>query len=110
MHCLLGTMSSPRWTEEMDEKLVSTLVERHRSRPSHAFNSRDCAAVVNQLYQKYHVVVIEKNVRDRLKILKKKYLLVNQILTNVGFQFDYSQNMVIAEDYVWENYIQVYIL
>ncbi|KAL2530542.1 uncharacterized protein Fot_23143 [Forsythia ovata] len=53
------------------------------------------------------VVVSDKNVRARLKTLKKEYAEVNQLLSISGFGWDVETGRITADSLAWDDLVKI---
>ena len=52
----------------------------------------------------------KQQLKNHLDVLRKRYNSVKAILDHTGFSWDVAQYMVLAEDDVWQEYIEVEFL
>lgn len=99
-----------RWTDEMDEQLVNTLIEQvlaGTKRADNGFTATQILKVAERVYSVCGVAVVEKNVRGRLKTLKKDYTDLRELFKVSGFGWDAKTGRITADPNVWEEYIKV---
>ncbi|KAM7516742.1 hypothetical protein LguiA_006325 [Lonicera macranthoides] len=85
--------------------LVHQLLSGHK-RSDNGFSTFHVSKAIESVYNGCGVVVIEKNVRARLKTLKKEYLEVRQLLSMSGFGLDPSNGRVTADTLAWEEFLK----
>ncbi|KAL0330883.1 UNVERIFIED_CONTAM: hypothetical protein Sangu_1633800 [Sesamum angustifolium] len=104
-HC-----SRTYWTPTMERYFVDLMLEHiHRgNRIGHTFNKQawtDMLAVFNAKFGSQY----DKDVlKGRYTNLWKLFNDVKNLLGQKGFSWDETQQMVVADDYVWEAYIKIH--
>ncbi|KAL2534227.1 Myb DNA-bind 3 domain-containing protein [Abeliophyllum distichum] len=76
-----------RWNDEMDGLMISALVNQvlaGHKRSDNGFTSFQISKAIDSVTKGCEMVVSDKNVRARLKTLKKEYAEVNQLLSISG--------------------------
>ncbi|KAL2479463.1 Myb DNA-bind 3 domain-containing protein [Abeliophyllum distichum] len=80
-----------RWNDDMDGFMIAALVHEvlaSHKRSDNGFTSFQVSKAIESVQRGCGVVVSDKNVRARLKTLKKEYAEVNQLLSISGFRWD----------------------
>lgn len=70
------------------------------------FSSFHVSKEIESMYNRCGVVASDKNVRARLKTIKKEYLEVRHLLSMSGFGLDPSNGRVTADILAWEEYLK----
>ncbi|KAJ4979223.1 hypothetical protein NE237_010003 [Protea cynaroides] len=98
------------WTNEMDRCLTKTLVDLvgHSNRNDKILNDAVYTAAANALNENFGLDLMRDHVRNRLKTWKKQYVVLRELLSHSGFEWDETQRMVIANDSVWNDYIKTH--
>ena len=98
------------WTNEMDTALLSVLVDHH-NRGDHAQNGwkphvyNNCIKHVKKICD---VVINKDKIVARIKTFDKHYEVINKILSQSGFGWDWDNNKVsVDSDEVWDRYVEV---
>ncbi|CAI9778473.1 unnamed protein product [Fraxinus pennsylvanica] len=97
-----------RWSDEMDGFLITSLVEQvlaGHKRSDNGFTTFQVSKAVDRVLNGCRVMVSDKNVRARLKTLKKDYAEVRQLLHMSGFGLDPETGHIIADVVAWEDFI-----
>jgi len=66
-----------------------------------------CQKVIESVNNRCGVVVSEKNVRARLKTIKKEYIELRQLLSMSGFGLEPNTGRVTANALAWEEFLKV---
>ncbi|KAK9077866.1 hypothetical protein SSX86_006204 [Deinandra increscens subsp. villosa] len=110
----VGGMGSDRsrthWTPPMDCYLIDLLLDQinRGNRNGQTFMAQawiDMVKSFNDNFASNHDKDVLKN---RYKHLKKQYNDINTLLGEKGFSWDYEREMVVAEDHVWDAYIEAH--
>lgn len=98
------------WTPTMERYFLDLMLEHSRlgNRVGHTFNK----LAWNDMHTKFNSEFAYQYDRDVLKnryaTLWKQFNDVKNILCQIGFSWDASRNMVIADDFTWDAYIKVH--
>ncbi|KAL2462865.1 Non-specific serine/threonine protein kinase [Forsythia ovata] len=98
-----------RWNDEMDGFLIIALVNQvlvGHKRSDNGFTSFQISKAMESVKQGCGVVVTEKNVRSRLKTLKREYAEVSQLLSISGFGWDPETGRITADSLAWEELVK----
>ncbi|KAL7595601.1 hypothetical protein Lser_V15G30039 [Lactuca serriola] len=117
---LIGTMGSQApinkdrsrtyWTPTMERYFVDLMLEHMNlgNRVGHTFNKQawnDMLAVFNAKFGSQY----DKDVlKSRYTNLWKQFNDVKIMLSQTGFSWDETRNMVVADDYIWDSYIKAH--
>lgn len=104
-----------KWTKQEEEYLVEILedlVRRGYSRDN-GFKSGTHVEVEKKFEEKLPGCGIKANphIESKMKVLKKHYLLVTDMLGHTGFGWNETLKCVeVDKDDQWESYLKVYVL
>ncbi|KAM7528700.1 hypothetical protein LguiB_032110 [Lonicera macranthoides] len=91
----------------MDDVLITTLVDPVHSKGrkvDNAFKFEELALLITQVHEKYDVIVAEKNVRFRLKTLRKEWIKLHTLFQINGFGCDKNTGRITVNPSVWDEY------
>ena len=94
----------------MEDVLITTLVDQVLSKGrklDNAFKYEDLAPLIINVHEKCDVAVAEKNVRFRLKTLKKEWIELHTLFQISGFGWDENMGRITAGPLVWDEYTKV---
>ena len=98
------------WTNEMDTALLSVLVDHH-NRGDHAQNGwkpHVYNACIKHVKETCNIVINKEKIVARIKTFDKHYEVINKMLSQSGFGWDWDNNMVsVDSDEVWARYVEV---
>ncbi|KAL2558294.1 uncharacterized protein Fot_03033 [Forsythia ovata] len=98
-----------RWNDEMDGLMIIALVNQVFSghkRSDNGFTSFQVSKAIESVSNGCGVVVSDKNVRSRLKTLKKEYAEVNQLLSISGFGWESETGRITADAFAWDDLVK----
>ncbi|XP_007015359.2 PREDICTED: uncharacterized protein LOC18590030 isoform X1 [Theobroma cacao] len=99
------------WTYEMDQYLSKVLVEQvklgNKSKLDNKLRPLAYEAAVSALSKRFQLDLTREHIRNRLKTWKKQYEILKELLHHSEFEWDKTQNMVIANDSAWNRYIKI---
>ncbi|CAK9155011.1 unnamed protein product [Ilex paraguariensis] len=100
------------WTHEMDLCLTEKLIEQVKlgNKLERNFRPVAYAAALNALNENFALDLTMDEIRRRVKTWKKLYGTIKELLSNRGFTWDERQNMVVANDTTWNEYIKVHFV
>ena len=105
-----GTRTYLVWTNEMDSALLSVLVDHH-NRGDHAQNGwkpHVYNACIKHVKETCNIVINKEKIVARIKTFDKHYEVINKMLSQSGFGWDWDNNMVsVDSDEVWARYVEV---
>ncbi|KAL2455335.1 uncharacterized protein Fot_57621 [Forsythia ovata] len=93
----------------MDGLMISALVNQVFSghkRSDNGFTSFQVSKAIESVSNGCGVVVSDKNVRSRLKTLKKEYAEVNQLLSISGFGWESETGRITADAFAWDDLVE----
>ena len=99
-----------RWNEVMDNCMISALYQQvltGHKRSDNGVTSTQVSKVIESVNNGCGVVVSEKNVRARLKTVKKEYVELRKLLSMSGFRLEPNTGRVTADPLAWEEFLKV---
>jgi hypothetical protein len=104
-------VKSVTWTDEMDLCLTELLVMQVMSGNKLEKNFKTSAyiATVAVLNDRFELNLTIENIKSRLRTWRKQYVLMKEMLSRGGFEWDEARKMVVATDSTWNEYIKVFI-
>ncbi|KAL2487058.1 Myb DNA-bind 3 domain-containing protein [Abeliophyllum distichum] len=100
-----------RWNDDMDGYMIAALVNEvlaGHKRSDNGFTSFQVSKAIESVQHGCGVVVSDKNVRSRLKTLKKEYAEVSQLLSISGFGWEAESGRITADSLAWDELVKVY--
>ncbi|KAL2498516.1 Myb DNA-bind 3 domain-containing protein [Abeliophyllum distichum] len=97
------------WNEEMDGFMITALVNQvlaGHKRSDNGFTSFQVSKAIDSVTNGCGVVVSDKNVRSRLKTLKKEYAEVNQLLSISGFGWECKTGRITVDSIAWDDLVK----
>ncbi|KAL2482070.1 uncharacterized protein Fot_43514 [Forsythia ovata] len=98
-----------RWNDDMDGFMIIALVNQvlvGHKRSDNGFTSFQISKAMESVKQGCGMVVTEKNVRSRLKTLKREYAEVSQLLSISGFGWDAKTGRITTDSLAWEELVK----
>lgn len=97
------------WTSQMDSYFIDIMLEQvHRgNKIGHTFSRQAWVWMTASFNEKFGFICDKYILEDHFLRLMKEYMNITNILCQNGFAWDESQQMVAADDDVWEAYIKV---
>ena len=97
------------WTPSRDAYLVELFIEQHNCGRTayNDFKNDVIRSVTHDFNKKFGLNLEEKQIKNRYNVMKKDYGVVKTLLGHIGFGWDETRQMVVADDKVWESYIAV---
>ncbi|KAL2534702.1 Myb DNA-bind 3 domain-containing protein [Abeliophyllum distichum] len=98
-----------RWNDEMDGFMITALVDQvlaGHKRSDNGFTSFQVSKAIDSVTNGCGVVVSDKNVRARLKTLKKEYAEVNQLLSISNFGWKCETGRITADSIAWDDLVK----
>ncbi|KAL2528057.1 uncharacterized protein Fot_20658 [Forsythia ovata] len=99
-----------RWNDDMDGFMIFVLVNQvlaGHKRSDNGFTSFQISKAIESVKHGCGIVVSDKNVRARLKTLKKEYAEVSQLLSINGFGWDAETGRITADSLAWDDLVKV---
>lgn len=99
------------WTPSQDEYFLELLLSQvHKgNKTGKVFTRQAWADMVEQFNTKFGFKYDVEVLKNRYKRFKKQYYEIKPIVSQNGFQWDGTLNMVTADDKTWDEYIKVHI-
>ncbi|KAL2470143.1 Myb DNA-bind 3 domain-containing protein [Abeliophyllum distichum] len=97
------------WNDGMDGFMIAALVHEvlaGHKRSDNGFTSFQVSKAIESVQRGCGVVVSDKNVRSRLKTLKKEYAEVSQLLSISGFGWDAESGRITADSLTWDDLVK----
>lgn len=100
------------WTKPMDQFLIELMSEQvfEGNKIDTTLNTQAWVHVMKSFNKKFGLHYDEYVMGNRYRSLMKQYRDIRSILNQNGFVWDEFQQMIVAEDDVWEAYIEVRFL
>jgi hypothetical protein len=100
---------SVTWTDEMDLCLTELLVKQVMlgNKLEKNFKTSAYIATLAVLNERFDLNLTIENIKSRLRTWKKQYVLMKEMLSRGGFEWDEGRKMVVATDSTWNEYIKV---
>ncbi|KAL2459854.1 uncharacterized protein Fot_54598 [Forsythia ovata] len=98
-----------RWNDDMDGFMIIALVHQvltGHKRSDNGFTSFQISKAIESVKHGCGIVVSGKNVRARLKTLKKEYAEVSQLLSISGFGWDSETGRITADSLAWDDLVK----
>jgi hypothetical protein len=98
------------WTPEMDEALLSMLVEHHTNgdRAQNGWKPHVYNACIKHVKERCDVAINKEKIQARIKTFDKHYEIISKMLAQSGFGWDWDNNMVMVDsEEVWSRYVEV---
>jgi hypothetical protein len=104
-------VKSVTWTDEMDLCLTELLVKQVMlgNKLEKNFKTSAYIATVAVLNDRFNLNLTIENIKSRLRTWRKQYVLMKEMLSRGGFEWDEARKMVVATDSTWNEYIKVFI-
>jgi hypothetical protein len=104
-------VKSVTWTDEMDLCLTELLVQQVMlgNKLEKNFKTSAYIATVAVLNDRFELNLTIENIKSRLRTWRKQYVLMKEMLSRGGFEWDEARKMVVATDSTWNEYIKVFI-
>ncbi|KAL2534124.1 Myb DNA-bind 3 domain-containing protein [Abeliophyllum distichum] len=98
-----------RWNDDMDGYMIAALVNEvlaGHKRSDNGFTSFQVSKAIESVQRGCGVVVSDKNVRSRLKTLKKEYAEVSQLLSISGFGWEAESGRITTDSLAWDELVK----
>ncbi|CAL5375753.1 unnamed protein product [Camellia sinensis] len=98
------------WTLPMDHYLIDLLLDQvlRGNKIGHAFITQAWNEMVKSFNSKFGSHYDKEVLKSRYKHLREQYNALKILLDHNGFSWDETQEMVTAEEYVWDSYTKAY--
>lgn len=98
------------WTPVMDQYLIELMLDQLRkgNKSRNTFSKQAWKDMLMLFNAKFCSQYRKSYLRHRYKKLLKYYADLRSLLEQKGFSWDEKQQMIFADDSVWDKYIKVY--
>ncbi|XP_020536605.1 uncharacterized protein LOC105637536 isoform X2 [Jatropha curcas] len=98
------------WTPTMERYFIDLMLEHmHRgNRIGHTFNKQAWTDMLTVFNAKFGSQYDKDVLKSRYTNLWKQFNDVKNLLSQSGFSWDESREMIVADDYVWDAYLKVH--
>ncbi|KAL2497299.1 Myb DNA-bind 3 domain-containing protein [Abeliophyllum distichum] len=99
-----------RWNDDMDGLMIVALVNEvlaGHKRSDNGFTVFQILKVIESVKNGCGIVVSDKNVRARLKTLKREYAEVSQLLSISGFGWDAETGQITVDSIAWDDLVKL---
>ncbi|KAF8395486.1 hypothetical protein HHK36_019432 [Tetracentron sinense] len=102
--------SRANWKPAMDHFLIELMLDevQRGNRIGRAFKNKSWARMIELFNKKFECRYTKNALGHRYKNLKKQYNAIQMLLNQSGFGWDRRERMVVADDYVWDDYIKTH--
>lgn len=106
----LGSRSRTYWQPPMDRYFVDLMLEQvqNGNRVDGVFSKQAWMEMIASFNAKFGFNYGMDILKNRYKTLKRQYNVIKNILDLDGFAWDDTRQMVVADDYVWQDYIKAH--
>lgn len=107
-----GTRTRTYWQPPMDRYFINLLLAHVRkgNQFDGVFSKQAWMEIISSFNEKFGFEYSLEILKNRYKTLRRQYNLIKSLLQLDGFAWDEIRQMVIADDYVWQDYIKVRII
>ncbi|KAL2500088.1 Myb DNA-bind 3 domain-containing protein [Abeliophyllum distichum] len=98
-----------RWNDDMDGFMIVSLVNEvlaGHKRSDNGFTAFQISKAIESVQNGCGILVSDKNVRARLKTLKREYAEVSQLLSISGFGWDAESGRITADSIAWDDLVK----
>ncbi|EOY11394.1 Uncharacterized protein TCM_026587 isoform 1 [Theobroma cacao] len=98
------------WTQAMDQHFIELMLGhlRNGNKSKNTFNKQAWNDMLGSFNAKFGFPYGKSFLRRRYRKLLKHYSDVQSLLLQKGFSWDEKQQMVVADDLVWDNYVKAH--
>ncbi|XVF04897.1 hypothetical protein REPUB_Repub05bG0124600 [Reevesia pubescens] len=99
-----------QWSSEMDRCLAKLLAEQVKkgNKTDNGLKPAAYMGALTVINTKFGLDLTKEHLRNRLKIWKKQFGILKELLSQKGFQWDEKRRMVVADASVWNDYIKAH--
>ncbi|KAF8410465.1 hypothetical protein HHK36_002994 [Tetracentron sinense] len=100
--------SRAKWSTSNTKIFADLLVEQilQGNRSNNVFNKKAWKYIRDEFNKQTGLKFDRQQLKNHLDVLRKRYNYMKTLLDQIGFCWDESHHMVIAEDNTWEKYIE----
>lgn len=105
----LGSRSRTYWQPPMDRYFIDLMLEQVRkgNRVDGVFTKQAWMEMIASFNSEFGFNYGMDILKNRYKTLRRQYNVIKNLLDLDGFAWDDTRQMVIADDFVWQDYIKV---
>lgn len=109
MQSRMGGRTRTYWEPPMDRYFIDLMLDQVRkgNQVDGIFLKQAWSEMVDSFNAKFGFCYEIDILKNRYKTLRRQYNVIRKLLELDGFCWDDSRQMVIADDYVWQDYIKV---
>lgn len=98
------------WTPTMERYFIDLMLEQMHigTRIGHTFNKQAWTDMLTVFNAKFGSQYDKDVLKSRYTNLWKQFNDVKNLLSQNGFSWDETRQMVVADDYLWDSYIKVH--
>lgn len=98
------------WTPTMERYFIDLMLEQMNkgNRIGHTFNKKAWTDMLSVFNTKFGSQYDKDVLKSRYTNMWKQFNDIKNLLSQSGFCWDETQQMVVADDYVWDAYIKVH--
>lgn len=102
-------LSKPDWTPAMNQYFIKIMLDQIRkgNRINNTFSKQAWTDMISLFNSKFCSQLEKRVLRQRYKKLWKYFTDMRVLLEHNGFFWDDTQQMIVASDDVWDDYIKV---
>ncbi|KAK7379019.1 hypothetical protein VNO80_04471 [Phaseolus coccineus] len=105
-----GTRTRTYWQPPMDRYFINLMLAHVQkgNQFDGVFSKQAWMEIISSFNEKFGFEYSLEILKNRYKTLRRQYNLIKSLLQLDGFAWDEIRQMVIADDYVWQDYIKVH--
>ncbi|KAK7295758.1 hypothetical protein RJT34_18670 [Clitoria ternatea] len=98
------------WTHEMDRCLTEVIAEQVKkgNKVDNILKPAAFLGALETLKEKYGIHVTREHIKNRLKTWRKQFGVLKELLAHKGFMWNETEKMVVADNAVWNDYIEAH--
>ena len=108
----MGSRSRTYWQPPMDRYFIDLMLDQvqNGNRVDGVFRKQAWMEMIASFNAKFGFDYGMDILKNRYKTLRRQYNVLKNLLDLDGFAWDDTRQMVIADDYVWQDYIKVCVV
>nr|DAD26042.1 TPA_asm: hypothetical protein HUJ06_027510 [Nelumbo nucifera] len=97
-----------RWSDAMDKALIELLVDQVAlgNKIDKGFQTSAYTSVCKEMTTCFNINMRTLHIKSRMRTLKPIYMEAKKLLKTSGFSWNRSNNQIIADPIVWDDYIK----
>lgn len=105
----MGNRSRTYWQPPMDRYFIDLMLDQVQkgNKVDGVFSKQAWMEMIASFNSKFGFDYGMDILKNRYKTLRRQYNVIKNLLNLDGFTWDDARQMVIADDYVWQDYIKV---